>query len=65
MRRPAMGPVLALAGVLLRPAGVVVLRPARRTVPIDGGTHGHGHDHADPVPGRPPEPEEAPAGEDL
>ncbi|HKN38029.1 MAG TPA: DUF1980 domain-containing protein [Acidimicrobiia bacterium] len=45
--RPAMGPVLALAGaVLVVLGGVVLLRPGRRLASVGGATHGHGHDHA-------------------
>ena len=47
--RPAMGPVLALAGaVLVVLGGVVLLRPGRRVASADGASrdHGHGHDHA-------------------
>jgi uncharacterized repeat protein (TIGR03943 family) len=45
--RPAMGPVLALAGaVLVVLGGVVLLRPGLRVASVGGATHGHGHDHA-------------------
>jgi uncharacterized repeat protein (TIGR03943 family) len=46
--RPAMGPVLALAGaVLVVLGGAVLLRPAGRAVPTGAGhTHAHGHNHA-------------------